>query len=174
MVVWSNKKAVFDKNCRTPRKLWDSIRFFTAAVARHRTLTIFFLKKSYYHGKSSLNSALKGGKFGSNPFHHPENAIGIFWFRVFLDFQKSEKNGEKRRKPEKILDFSRGIYFDPKTCVKAIKKIFFVFCIKVSNSLIKPQNIINVKCVLSKYMSLGNNSMFKGVQCFGMWFSILD
>ena len=118
MVDWSNKKAEFNKNCRTPRKLWDSIRFFTAAVARHRTLTIFFLKKSHFHGKSSLNSAQRSGKFGSNPFHHPKNSIGIFLFRVFFDFQKSEKNGEKRRKPEKIPGFSRGIYFDPKTWLR--------------------------------------------------------
>ena len=74
-----------------------------------------FSEKTYFHGESSLNSALRSGKFGSNPFHHPKNAIGIFWFRVFFDFQKSEKNGEKRRKPEKIPGFSWGIYFGPKT-----------------------------------------------------------
>ena len=88
------------------------------SVARHRTLTIFFLKKSHFHGESSLNSALRSGNFGSNPFHHPKNAIGIFLFRVFFKFQKNEKNGEKRRKPEKIPGFSRGIYFDPKTWLR--------------------------------------------------------
>ena len=37
--------------------------------------------------------------------------IGIFLFAQKIDFQKIEKNGEKRRKPEKISGFSIGIFF---------------------------------------------------------------
>jgi len=37
--------------------------------------------------------------------------IGIFLFARKPEFQKSEKNGEKRRKPEKISGFSVGIFF---------------------------------------------------------------
>ena len=35
--------------------------------------------------------------------------IGIFLFALKSEFQKSEENGEKRRKPEKISGFSAGI-----------------------------------------------------------------
>ena len=99
-------------------KIMRFYSIFCRVSCQTQNFNNIFLKKSHFHGKSSLNSALKSGKFGSNPFHHPENAIGIFWFRVFFDFQKSEKNGEKRRKPEKIPGFSRGIYFDPKTWLR--------------------------------------------------------
>ena len=37
--------------------------------------------------------------------------IGIFLFSLKSEFQKSEENGEKRRKPEKISGFSVGIFF---------------------------------------------------------------
>ena len=37
--------------------------------------------------------------------------IGIFLFSLKSDFQKSEGNGGKRRKPEKISGFSVGIFF---------------------------------------------------------------
>ena len=37
--------------------------------------------------------------------------IGIFLFALKSEFQKSEKNGEKRKKPEKISGFSVGIFF---------------------------------------------------------------
>ena len=41
--------------------------------------------------------------------------FGIFLFSLKSEFQKSEENGEKRRKPEKISGFSVGIFF-VKTC----------------------------------------------------------
>ena len=37
--------------------------------------------------------------------------IGIFLFALKSEFQKSEENGVKRRKPEKISGFSVGIFF---------------------------------------------------------------
>jgi hypothetical protein len=37
--------------------------------------------------------------------------IGIFLFARKSEFQKSEENSEKRRKPEKISGFSVGIFF---------------------------------------------------------------
>ena len=37
--------------------------------------------------------------------------FGIFLFSLKSEFQKSEENGEKRRKPEKISGFSVGIFF---------------------------------------------------------------
>ena len=37
--------------------------------------------------------------------------FGIFLFALKSEFQKSEENGEKRRKPEKISGFSVGIFF---------------------------------------------------------------
>jgi hypothetical protein len=37
--------------------------------------------------------------------------FGIFLFARKTNFQKSEENGEKRRKPEKISGFSVGIFF---------------------------------------------------------------
>ena len=37
--------------------------------------------------------------------------IGIFLFTRKSDYQKSEKTGKKRRKPEKISVFSVGIFF---------------------------------------------------------------
>jgi len=37
--------------------------------------------------------------------------FGIFLFSQKFDFQKTEKNGEKRRKPEKNSGFSVGIFF---------------------------------------------------------------
>ena len=36
--------------------------------------------------------------------------IGIFLFALKYEFQKSEENGEKRRKPEKISGFLIGIF----------------------------------------------------------------
>ena len=36
--------------------------------------------------------------------------IGIFLFALKSEFQKSEENGEKRRKPEKISGFLLGIF----------------------------------------------------------------
>lgn len=41
----------------------------------------------------------------------PKMPIGIFLFALKSEFQKSEENGGKRRKPEKISGFSVGIFF---------------------------------------------------------------
>ena len=37
----------------------------------------------------------------------PKTPIGIFLFSQKFEFQKSEENGEKQRKPEKISGFLR-------------------------------------------------------------------
>jgi len=47
----------------------------------------------------------------------PKMPIGIFLFVYKSEFQKSNENGVKRRKPEKISGFSVGIFF-VKTCQK--------------------------------------------------------
>ena len=52
------------------------------------------------------------------PSTTPKTRLASFGSEFFCDFQKSEKNGEKRRKPEKIPGFSWGIYFDPKTWLR--------------------------------------------------------
>ncbi len=49
-------------------------------------------------------------KKGSNPGYYPKKAKCIFLFHAFFDFQKSEKNGEKKRKPAKIAGFPPQIY----------------------------------------------------------------
>ena len=48
---------------------------------------------------------------GSFPVPYPKMPFGIFLFAQKFNFQKSEENGEKRRKPEKISGFSVGIFF---------------------------------------------------------------
>jgi len=53
--------------------------------------------------------------------------IGIFLFSLKSEFQKSEENGGKRRKPEKISGFSVGIFF-VNTCWGVLtKKMPLVF-----------------------------------------------
>ena len=41
-----------------------------------------------------------------------------FYFNCFCHFQKSEKNGEKRRKPEKISGFPCDIFFGRTNCLR--------------------------------------------------------
>ena len=53
----------------------------------------------------------KGYGKGSFLLPCPKMPIGIFLFSLKSVFQKSEENGEKRRKPEKISGFSVGIFF---------------------------------------------------------------
>ena len=60
--------------------------------------------------KSQIYSLNRQGK-GSLLLPCSEMPIGIFLFSLKSDFQKNEKNGEKRRKPEKISGFSVGIFF---------------------------------------------------------------
>ena len=54
--------------------------------------------------------ASKTAQKGSNPSYYPKKAKCIFLFHAFFDFQKSEKNGEKKRKPAKIAGFPPQIY----------------------------------------------------------------
>ena len=49
-------------------------------------------------------------KKGSNPSYYPKKAKCIFLFHAFFDFQNSEKNGEKKRKPAKFAGFPPQIY----------------------------------------------------------------
>ena len=60
--------------------------------------------------KSQISPLKRYGK-GSFPVLSPKTPIGIFLFALKSEFQKSEENGEKRRKPEKISGFSVGIFF---------------------------------------------------------------
>ncbi|MBP3592407.1 MAG: hypothetical protein J6K14_07980 [Clostridia bacterium] len=55
--------------------------------------------------------SLKKQGEASLPRPCPKKPIGIFLFSLKSEFQKSEENGEKRRKPEKISGFSVGIFF---------------------------------------------------------------
>ena len=59
----------------------------------------FNIYRKKWHGESSF------------PVRSPKAPIGIFLFSLKSEFQKSEENGEKRRKPEKISGFSVGIFF---------------------------------------------------------------
>lgn len=60
--------------------------------------------------------------------------IGIFLFALKSEFQKSEENGEKRRKPEKISGFPAGILKMAKLLIyqgftalfQLLFKVFFV------------------------------------------------
>ena len=136
------------------------------------------LQKAFATRKAALSALKNGycafaaGESCSTSCREPFfEMISFFLHSVSAKPHGCEKASKREKNPRNLTISgvqSHDIFFGFAICVKAIKKIFFVFCIKVSNSLIKPQNIINVKCVLSKYMSLGNNSMFKGVQCFGM------
>jgi hypothetical protein len=49
--------------------------------------------------------------------------FGIFLFAQKPEFQKSGKNREKRRKPEKISGFSVGIFFVKTHCDVLPKKM---------------------------------------------------
>ena len=60
--------------------------------------------------KSQMSPLKRQGK-GSLLLPCPKMPFGIFLFAQKFDFQKIEKNGEKRRKPEKISGFSVGIFF---------------------------------------------------------------
>ena len=60
--------------------------------------------------KSQISPLKRQGK-GSLLLPCSKMPIGIFLFAQKFDFQKIEKNGEKRRKPEKISGFSVGIFF---------------------------------------------------------------
>lgn len=59
--------------------------------------------------KSQISPLKRHGK-GSFPVLSPKTPIGIFLFALKSEFQKSEENGEKRRKPKKISGFSTGIF----------------------------------------------------------------
>ena len=56
-------------------------------------------------------SPLKWCGKGSLLLPCPKMPFGIFLFLLKFDFQKSEGNGEKRRKPENISGFLVGIFF---------------------------------------------------------------
>ena len=60
--------------------------------------------------KSQISPLKRQGK-GSLLLPCSKMPIGIFLFSLKSEFQKSEENGEKRRKPEKISGFSVGIFF---------------------------------------------------------------
>jgi len=53
----------------------------------------------------------KGTGKGSLLLSCSKKPIGIFLFALKTDFQKSEENVEKRRKPETISGFLFGIFF---------------------------------------------------------------
>jgi len=61
--------------------------------------------------EKSQISPLKWHEKGSFLLPCSKMPIGIFLFARKSDFQKSEENGEKRRKPEKISGFLLGIFF---------------------------------------------------------------
>ena len=66
--------------------------------------------------------------------------IGIFLFALKSEFQKSEENGEKRRKPEKISGFPAGILKMAKLLIyqgftalfQILFKVFFVLVLPFS------------------------------------------
>ena len=60
--------------------------------------------------KSQISPLKRQGK-GSLLLPCSKMPIGIFLFSLKSEFQKSEENGEKRRKPEKISGFWLGIFF---------------------------------------------------------------
>jgi len=60
--------------------------------------------------KSQISPLKRQGK-GSLLLPCSKKPIGIFLFSLKSEFQKSEENGEKRRKPEKISGFLLGIFF---------------------------------------------------------------
>ena len=88
---------------------------FFLFLSRHIFLTKIFLKITKKRGdtcveKSQISPLKRYGK-GSFLVLSPKTPIGIFLFALKSEFQKSEENGEKRRKPEKISGFSVGIFF---------------------------------------------------------------
>ena len=60
--------------------------------------------------------------------------IGIFLFALKSKFQKSEENGKKRRKPEKISGFSVGIFFVKTHWAVLTKKMPLIFSLTKSFS----------------------------------------
>ena len=78
------------------RQIYFSVNVFDSIISCSRKKVNILLKKQ--------------GK-GSFLLPCPKMPIGIFLFSLKFDFQKNEKNGVKRRKPEKISGFSVGIFF---------------------------------------------------------------
>ena len=88
---------------------------FFLFLSRHIFLTKIFLKITKKGGdtcdeKSQISSLKRQGK-GSLLLPCSKMPFGIFLFSLKSEFQKSEENGEKRRKPEKISGFLLGIFF---------------------------------------------------------------
>jgi hypothetical protein len=84
------------------------------SFSRHIFYQSFFAnneKRGDICDEKSQISPLKTHGKGSFPVLSPKTPIGIFLFALKSEFQKSEENGEKRRKPEKISGFSVGIFF---------------------------------------------------------------
>lgn len=64
--------------------------------------------------------------------------IGIFLFALKSEFQKSEENGEKRRKPEKISGFPAGILKMAKLLIYQGFTALFQLLFKVFFELVLP------------------------------------
>ena len=74
---------------------------------------MFFVKnekRAVFGEKNSPKTALKQRSTSPIPCSRSKSAFGIFLFLLKIEFWKSEENGEKRRKPEKISGFSTGIF----------------------------------------------------------------
>ena len=67
--------------------------------------------KTYFFNKDFFENNEKRQGKGSLLLPCSKMPIGIFLFSLKSEFQKSEENGKKRRKPEKISGFSVGIFF---------------------------------------------------------------
>ena len=88
---------------------------FFLFLSRHIFLTKIFFENNEKRGdtcdeKSQISPLKRQGK-GSLLLPCSKMPIGIFLFSLKSEFQKSEENGEKRRKPEIFSCFLLGIFF---------------------------------------------------------------
>ena len=100
-----------------PNNLID-ILSYSIKKGRHRKLTNKIRKNCGKSRNKVAKTPQKREVWGSSPHRHPLNAFCIFLSALFFDFWKSEKNGEKRRKPEKISGFLGCIFFDPSSWLR--------------------------------------------------------
>jgi len=87
--------------------------------------------------------------------------FGIFLFSLKSEFQKSEENGEKRRKPEKISGFLLGIFFVKTHWLVLTKKMpysFLLFFLTLHRIMICIITAVSIKGILQA-SNIGGNSI---------------
>ena len=117
MVVWSNKKAEFDKNCQTPRKIMRFYSIFCRVSCQTQNFNNIFSEKIAFSRdiKPQIRSQKRQIWFKSLPPPRKRD-----WHLLVPSIFQFSKKQEKRRKTKKTREnpgFFEGHLFWPQNLV---------------------------------------------------------